>query len=203
MSDTKKINQLKIYEFIKSYIEERDYSPSVREICKAVGVNSTSTVHNYLNALEKDSLIKRDPFKPRTIRIPKNSSNKKKMVNIPIIDSIIIGNSIFSPENIKGSLPIPVDYTENMNNLFIIKAYDESMAKIKILIGDMVIFEKTDHVENGEIASVLLDNKIVMGRFFKKENYIKLQPESTSMKPIIIVNYIIIGKLVGTGRFFT
>jgi repressor LexA len=125
------------------------------------------------------------------------------MVSVPIIDSIIADNSIFSLENIKSSFPIPSDYMENMNNLFIIKAYDESMAKIKILIGDMVIFEKTDHVENGEIAAVLLDNKIVMGRFFEKENYIKLKPENRSMKPIIIVNYIVVGKLVATGRFFT
>ncbi|OAA90770.1 transcriptional repressor LexA [Clostridium ljungdahlii] len=202
MLNRKGSNQLKIYNFIKLYIKQKGYSPSIREICKAVGLSSTSSVQRDLKILENATLIKKDPAKPRTIRITKNSLDKKLLINVPIMNNIVIGNSIFSSNNIIGTFPLPISYTKNKNQLFIIKSHGESMINIGVLTGDMVILEKTNYVESGEIAAVILKNKVILERLFKSKNYIKLQPENATMKSIIVSNCTIVGKLVGVYRCY-
>lgn len=118
------------------------------------------------------------------------------------MDNIVIGNSIFSSNNIIGTFPLPISYTKNKNQLFIIKSHGESMINIGVLTGDMVILEKTNYVENGEIAAVILKNKVILERLFKRENHIKLQPENAAMKSIIVSNCTIVGKLVGVYRCY-
>lgn len=195
--------QMEIYEFIKSQIREKGYPPSVREIGAAVGLSSTSTVHGHLERLEKKGLIKRDATKPRTIEVIENSMNKKEMINVPIIGTITAGTPILAVENIEDTFPLPADYIKNNNQLFILKVYGESMIDAGILSGDFCIIEKTDSAENGDIIAALIDNEATLKRFFKEDNYIRLQPENKTMKPIIVHDCKIIGKLVGLYRQYT
>lgn len=196
-SNTRKI---KIYNFIKSYIEQKGYPPSVREICSAVGAKSTSTVHRHLKNLEKEGYIRRDSTKPRTIEIIENLDNKKEIINIPIIGTIAAGKPILAVENIEDTFPLQINYIKNKNQLFMLRIHGESMIDIGILDGDLAIIEKTNSAENGEIVAALIENEATLKRFFKEKNYIKLQPENKTMDPIIVNNCTIIGKLVGLYR---
>lgn len=196
-SNTRKI---KIYNFIKSYIEQKGYPPSVREICSAVGAKSTSTVHRHLKNLEKEGYIRRDSTKPRTIEIIENLDNKKEIINIPIIGTIAAGKPILAVENIEDTFPLQINYIKNKNQLFMLRIHGESMIDIGILDGDLAIIEKTNSAENGEIVAALIENEATLKRFFKEKDYIKLQPENKTMDPIIVNNCTIIGKLVGLYR---
>lgn len=192
--------RLQIYKYIKSYVEQKGYPPSVREICSAVGAKSTSTVHRHLERLEKDGYIKRDATKPRTIEIVENLSNKKEMVNIPIIGTIAAGKPILAVENIEDTFPLPIDYIKNRNQLFMLKIHGESMIDAGILDGDFAIIEKTNSAENGEVIAALIENEATLKRFFKESDHIRLQPENETMKPIIVPDCTIIGRLVGLYR---
>lgn len=200
MTEHRSNKQLEIYEFIKSQIREKGYPPSVREICAAVGLRSTSTVHGHLERLEKKGLIKRDPTKPRTIEVIENSCNKKEMINIPIIGTITAGMPILAIENIEDTFPLPVDYIKSNKELFILKVSGESMIETGILDGDLSIIERTNSAENGDIVVALIENEATLKRFFKEKDHIRLQPENKSMNPIIVTNCTIIGKLVGIYR---
>ncbi|WP_446899618.1 transcriptional repressor LexA [Clostridium sp. LBM24168] len=192
--------QLEIFKYIKSYVEQKGYPPSVREICSAVGAKSTSTVHRHLEKLEKDGYIKRDAAKPRTIEIVADLSNKKEMINIPIIGTIAAGKPILAVENIEDTFPLPIDYIKNREQLFMLKIHGESMINAGILNGDLAIIEKTNSAENGEIIAALIENEATLKRFFKESDHIRLQPENETMKPIIVPDCTIIGKLVGLYR---
>ncbi|MCH3963839.1 MAG: transcriptional repressor LexA [Clostridium sp.] len=192
--------RLQIYKYIKSYVEQKGYPPSVREICSAVGAKSTSTVHRHLERLEKDGYIKRDATKPRTIEIVENLSNRKEMVNIPIIGTIAAGKPILAVENIEDTFPLPIDYIKNRNQLFMLKIHGESMIDAGILDGDFAIIEKTNSAENGEVIAALIENEATLKRFFKESDHIRLQPENETMEPIIVPDCTIIGRLVGLYR---
>lgn len=192
--------RLEIYKYIKSYVEQKGYPPSVREICAAVGARSTSTVHRHLEKLEKDGYIKRDSTKPRTIEIVENFLNKKEMINIPIIGTIAAGKPILAVENIEDTFPLPIDYIKNKKQLFMLKIHGESMIDAGILDGDLAIIEKTTSAENGEIIAALIENEATLKRFFKESDHIRLQPENETMEPIIVPDCTIIGRLVGLYR---
>lgn len=191
---------IEIYEFIKSQIKEKGYAPSVREICSAVGLKSTSTVHGHLERLEKKGLIKKDPSKPRTIIVTEDKLNKKEMVNIPILGTVTAGLPILAVENIEDTFPIAVDYIKGNDELFILKIKGESMIEAGILDGDFSIIQKAISAENGDIVVALIDNEATLKRFFREENHIRLQPENKTMGPIIVNDCTIIGKLVGVYR---
>lgn len=192
--------QQEIYEFVKQQVYEKGYPPSVREICAAVGLRSTSTVHGHLSRLEKKGLIRRDPTKPRTIELIKEPFTKKEMIDIPIIGTITAGKPILAVENIEDTFSIPLNFTKNNKELFILNVSGDSMIEAGILDGDMAIFERCDTAINGDIVAALIDNEATIKRFFKEDYYIRLQPENKTMKPIIVNECKIMGKLVGLYR---
>ena len=195
-----KDKQSEIYDFLKVYTENRGFPPSVREICEAVGLKSTSTVHGHLKRLEKKGLIKRDPTKPRALEIIELNKPKKEMINIPIVGKVTAGMPILATENIEDSFPVPLDYIKHNRELFMLKVSGESMINAGINNGDLAIIEKQENAENGDIVVALIDNEATIKRFFKEKDHIRLKPENDTMKPIIVPNCSIIGKLVGLFR---
>jgi len=194
--------QQEIYEFLKTYTETKGYPPSVREICAAVSLKSTSTVHGHLKRLEKKGFIKRDPSKPRALEINELSATKKEMVNIPIVGKITAGLPILATENVEDTFPLPIDYIKHDNELFMLRVSGESMINAGINDKDLAIIESTNDAKNGEIVVALIDDSATIKRFFKEKNHIRLQPENDTMDPIIVPNCSILGKLVGIYRSY-
>lgn len=201
MIKDKKIDmQTEIYEFIKSEVINKGYPPSVREICAKVGLSSTSTVHGHLARMEKKGLIKRDPTKPRAIEILGDEGVKKELVNIPIIGKVTAGKPILAFENIEDYFTMPLEFTKNKNDLFILKISGESMIDAGIHDGDFAIIEKANSAKNGDIVVALIDDEATIKRFYREKDHIRLQPENSTMDPIIVPNCNIIGELVGIYR---
>ena len=196
-----KDKQLLIYEFLKDFTSQKGYPPTVREICKAVGLKSTSSVHGHLKHLEKEGLIKRDPTKPRALEIV-DSVVKKEMINVPIIGKVTAGLPILANENIEDSFPLPLDYVKHNNDLFMLKVSGSSMIKAGILDGDLAIIEKTQTASNGDKIVALIENEATLKTFYRENNHIRLQPENDEMEPIIVDNCSILGKLIGIYRTY-
>ncbi|MDD3225649.1 MAG: transcriptional repressor LexA [Clostridium sp.] len=195
--------EAEIYDFIKYEVIKRGYPPSVREICAETGLTSTSTVHGHLKKMEKNGLIKRDPTKPRAIELlkEKNSLSKKELIDIPIVGKVQAGQPILAVENIEDSFTLPIDYIGKKDKeLFILKISGESMIEAGIYDGDYAIIEKKNSAENGDIVVTLIDDESTIKRFFKEDNHIRLQPENSTMQPIIVKDCTIIGHLVGLYR---
>lgn len=189
-----------VYNFIKLQIKEKGYPPSVREICSGVGLSSTSSVHAHLKKLEQLGLIKRDRTKTRAIEIIDEPTYKKEIINIPIIGTVTAGQPILAIENIDDIFPMPLDYINTNKDLFMLKVHGESMIDAGILDSDLAIIEKTNSAENGDIIVALIENEATLKRFFKEDNFIRLQPENKTMKPIIVKTCKVLGKLVGLYR---
>lgn len=200
MVKAKSNKQIEIYEYIKKHILEKGYPPSVREICDAVGLRSTSTVHGHLNRLQQKGLIKKDATKPRAIELIKDTVTKKEIVDIPVIGKITAGQPILAVENIEETFSIPFNFVRSNNDLFILKVSGTSMIDAGILDGDFVIIEKKETASNGEIVAALIENEATLKRFFKEKDHIRLQPENKTMEPIIVDNCKILGTLVGLYR---
>ena len=196
-----KDKQLLIYEFLKDFTNQKGYPPTVREICKAVGLKSTSSVHGHLKQLEKEGLIKRDPTKPRALEIV-DSVIKKEMINLPIIGKVTAGLPILANENIEDSFPLPLDYVKHNNDLFMLKVSGSSMIKAGILDGDLAIIEKTQTASNGDKIVALIENEATLKTFYRENDHIRLQPENDEMEPIIVDNCSILGKLIGIYRTY-
>ena len=194
--------QQEVYDFIKEQIHQKGYPPSVREICKAVNLSSTSSVHGHLQRLEKRGLIKRDHTKTRAIELTNKDNDDigKEMINVPIIGKITAGLPILAVENIEDKFPLPADYIKNNKDLFMLKVSGTSMIEAGILDGDYVILEKASTCNNGDIVAALIENEATLKRFFLEEDHIRLQPENSSMEPIIVSDCQVLGKLVGLYR---
>ena len=195
--------QKEILEYIKSQILERGFPPAVREICEAVNLKSTSSVHSHLETLEKNGYIRRDPTKPRAIEILDDSFNltRREMVNVPIIGQVAAGEPILAQENIENYFPIPTEFMPN-NKTFLLKVKGESMINAGILDGDMVLVEQTPAASNGEMVVALVDDGATVKTFYKEEGIFRLQPENDTMDPIIVTDVTILGKVIGVFRFF-
>jgi repressor LexA len=202
MLEGKNNKQHEIYEYIKNSVLNKGYPPSVREICDAVGLRSTSTVHGHLERLEKKGLIKRDPTKPRAIELMKESVTKREIIDIPIIGKITAGLPILAVENIEDTFSIPINFIKNSNELFILNVSGTSMIEAGIFDGDMAIIEKCNTASNGEIVVALIENEATLKRFFKEKDHIRLQPENSTMEPIIVKDCQILGKLAGIYRSY-
>lgn len=198
--EQKRDKQMEIYEYIKKKLHEKGYPPSVREICEAVGLSSTSTVHGHLTRLEKKGFIRRDPTKPRAIELLKESIISKEMLDIPIIGKVTAGAPILAVENIEDTFSIPINFLRSNKNLFILNVSGESMIEAGINDGDLAIIEETNSAVNGDIVVALIENSATIKRFFKEKTYIRLQPENKTMSPIIVDDCKILGKLVGLFR---
>ena len=194
--------QLEIYEFLKIYTENKGYPPSVREICEAVNLRSTSTVHGHLKRLESKGLIKRDPTKPRALEIIEISNSKKEMLNIPIIGKVTAGAPILATENIEDTFPIPIEYIKHNDELFMLKVTGDSMINAGINDGDYAIIEKAPTAENGDIVVALIENEATIKTFYKEKDHIRLQHENDTLSPIIVEDCSILGKLVGLFRAY-
>lgn len=192
--------QMEILEFIKTEISRKGYPPSVREICNAVGLRSTSTVHGHLARLEKKGLIRRDPTKPRAIEILDDNYNKKELIEVPIVGSVAAGIPILAVENIEDKFPLPFDYFPYSGKMFILQVKGESMIGCGILNGDFLIVEQQSTANNGDIVVALVEDSATVKRFFKEDGHIRLQPENPVMDPIIVDNCNILGKVVGLFR---
>ena len=193
--------QLLIYEFLKDFTSQKGYPPTVREICKAVGLKSTSSVHGHSKQLEKEGLIKRDPTKPRALEIV-DSVVKKEMINVPIIGRVTAGLPILANENIEDSFPLPLDYVKHNNDLFMLKISGSSMIKAGIIDGDFAIIERTQTASNGDKIVALIENEATLKTFYRENDHIRLQPENDEMEPIIVDNCSILGKLIGIYRTY-
>ena len=195
--------QQEILEYIKSQILERGFPPAVREICEAVNLKSTSSVHSHLETLEKNGYIRRDPTKPRAIEILDDNFNltRREMVNVQIIGQVAAGQPILAEQNIEDYFPIPVERMPNKQT-FLLKVKGESMINAGILDGDLVLVQEEKTASNGDMVVALIDDGATVKTFYKEEGVIRLQPENDFMDPIIVQDVSILGKVIGVMRFF-
>ena len=195
--------QEEILNYIKNEILERGFPPAVREICQAVGLKSTSSVHSHLESLERNGYIRRDPTKPRAIEILDESFNmiRREMVNVPIIGTVAAGQPILAEQNIEGYFPIPTEYMPNKQSLML-KVKGESMINAGIFDGDKVLVKQQATAENGDIVVALVDDSATVKTYYKENGHYRLQPENDSMDPIIVDKCEILGKVFGVFRIF-
>ncbi|MCR5215816.1 MAG: transcriptional repressor LexA [Lachnospiraceae bacterium] len=193
--------QMEILEFIKSEILHRGYPPSVRDICDAVNLKSTSSVHSHLETLEKNGYIRRDPSKPRTIEIIDDSFNltRRDMVNVPMLGDVAAGDPILAVQHINNFFPIPTEFLP-MGEIFMLEVHGDSMINVGIFDGDHIIVRKQNTASNGEIVVALIDDSSTVKRFYKEGDHIRLQPENDALDPIIVPDCQIMGKVVGLVR---
>ena len=195
--------QREILEYIKAEILNKGYPPAVREICEAVKLKSTSSVHAHLETLEKNGYIRCDPTKPRAIEIVDENFNltRREMVNVPIIGRVAAGEPILAVENIENYFPIPAEFMPN-EQTFILQVQGESMVNAGILDGDYILVEQQTTANDGDMVVALVDDSATVKTFYKENGYYRLQPENDFMEPIIVSDVMIMGKVIGTFRFF-
>lgn len=195
------IKQKEILEYIKNEIINKGYPPAVREICEAVHLRSTSSVHSHLETLEKNGYIRRDPTKPRAIEIVDDSFNmsRREMVNIPIVGTVTAGQPILAVENIEGYFPLLSEDVPR-GEAFMLHVKGESMINAGILDGDRIIVERQSTARNGEMIVALIDDSVTVKTFYKENGHFRLQPENDSMDPIIVNDLQILGKVKGLYR---
>ncbi len=194
--------QREILEYIKSEILNKGYPPAVRDICDAVSLKSTSSVHSHLETLEKNGYIRRDPTKPRAIEIVDESFNlsRRELVNVPMLGRVAAGEPILAVENIESYFPIPAEYMPNRET-FMLKIKGESMINAGIFDGDSILVQQQNTANNGDIVVALLEDSATVKTFYKENGHFRLQPENDSMDPILVDNVEILGKVFGVFRF--
>ena len=193
--------QQEILEYITSCILSKGYPPAVREICEAVHLKSTSSVHSHLETLEKNGYIRRDPTKPRAIEIMDDdfSLTRREVVNVPIIGTVAAGEPLLAEQNIADYFPIPVEMLPNLPT-FMLKVHGHSMINAGIFDGDTVIVAQQNTAANGDIVIALIDDSATAKRFYKEDGHYRLQPENDAMEPIITDHVDILGKVIGLVR---
>ena len=196
--------QMEVLRFIKGELNKKGYPPSVREICGAVSLKSTSTVHGHLERLEKKGYIRRDPSKPRAIEVLDGDNfmpSRKEMVNVPIIGKVAAGVPILAHENIEDYFPVPVDFLGNQESFMLIVKGD-SMINAGILNGDYIIVQKQNTARNGDFVVALINDEATVKTYYKEKDYFRLQPENPYLLPIIVKEVNILGKVIGVFRSF-
>ena len=193
------LNQQRILDYIKSEIELKGYPPSVREICQAVGLKSTSTVHAHLNHLEEQGLIRRDSTKPRALEVLDGSHQRGR--SVPLVGRVTAGLPILAVENIEDHLVLPQSLL-GQDDCFCLRVQGESMIEAGIYDGDIVVIRQQDSADNGEIVVALVEDEATLKRIFYEDGHVRLQPENSTMAPIIVENATVLGKLVALFRLF-
>ena len=193
--------QKDILEYIKGQILCKGYPPAVREICEAVNLKSTSSVHAHLESLEKNGYIRRYPTKPRAIEIIDDEFNltRREIVNVPVIGNVAAGAPLLAVEHIENYFPMPAEMLPNKET-YMLNVKGDSMVNVGIFDGDKVLCEKTSTASNGEIVVALVDDSATVKRFFKENGHYRLQPENDYMDPIIVDRCDVIGKVIGLFR---
>ena len=198
-----------ILDFINDEIDKKGYPPSVREICKAVGLSSTSTVHGYLQRLEKNGYLRKAPTKPRALQVLDDKSKRrrkendtlpqKELAEVPVVGKVTAGQPILAVENIEDTFPLPVEMTKN-SEVFALHVSGDSMIEAGILDGDLVIVRQQTTCNNGDIVVALLEEEATVKRFYKEDGFFRLQPENQMMEPIIVKDVTVLGKVIGVFR---
>lgn len=195
--------QQEILDFIKSEILHKGYPPAVRDICEAVHLKSTSSVHSHLESLEKNGYIRRDPTKPRAIEIIDENFYmlRHEVVNVPLVGTVAAGQPLLAVENIESYFPIPAEYMPNAET-FMLKVKGDSMMNAGIFDGDQILVQQQSTAQNGDIVVALIDDSATVKTFYKENGHYRLQPENDSMNPIIVDEVTILGKVFGVFRVF-
>ena len=195
--------QQEILNFIKAEILHKGYPPAVRDICEAVHLKSTSSVHSHLETLEKNGYIRRDPTKPRAIEVMEENFYmlRHEIVNVPVVGSVAAGEPLLAAENIESYFPIPAEYVPDAE-VFMLKVKGESMVNAGILDGDHILVRQQLSAQNGDIVVALLDDSATVKTFYKENGHFRLQPENDSMEPILTDDVAILGKVFGVFRLF-
>lgn len=193
--------QEEILEYIKEEILKRGYPPAVREICEAVDLKSTSSVHSHLETLEKNGYIRRDPTKPRAIEICDDSFQmvRKEMVSLPVVGNVAAGCPILAEQNIEDYFPVPANMVPSGES-FILKVRGDSMINVGIFNGDQIFVNSTNTARNGDTVVALINDEATVKTFYKEKGHIRLQPENDTMEPIIVDDCTIVGKVFGVFR---
>jgi len=193
--------QVKVLEFLKDFIKEKGYAPSVREICDAVGLKSTSTAHGYLERLELKGFIKKDPQRPRTLIICDGSSDMiyENLVNVPVVGRVAAGSPILAIENIEDYVTLPYSFVRS-ENVFILNVKGDSMVEAGILEGDKLLARKQNWAQNGDIVIAMIEDEATVKRYYIEEDRIRLQPANSLYEPIYAQEVNILGKVVGLMR---
>lgn len=195
--------QSEILEYIKSEIINRGFPPAVREICEAVNLKSTSSVHSHLETLEKNGYIRRDPTKPRAIEILDDNFNmvRREMVNVPIVGRVAAGQPILAVENIEGYFPVPAEFMPK-EPTFMLRVKGDSMVNAGIFDGDQILVKEQKTAENGDKVVALIEDGATVKTYYKEDGHYRLQPENDYMDPIIVAGDLdILGKVIGVFRF--
>ncbi|MCI8629466.1 MAG: transcriptional repressor LexA [Firmicutes bacterium] len=193
--------QQQILSYLKSEVQKKGYPPSVREICQAVGLKSTSTVHAHLSRLEKKGYIRRNPTKPRAIEIL-DQTDKKDVVEVPIVGTITAGTPILAVQNIEDTFPLPVNFLNYDTDVFMLRVKGESMIEAGIFDRDLILVRQQSSADNGDIVVALLEDSATVKTYYKEKDYIRLQPENATMSPIITKDVKVLGKVIGLFRKF-
>ena len=205
--------QMKILGFMKEVIKTKGYPPTVREICEAMHIKSTSTVHKDIETLVKDGYLKKDPSKPRALMVVDKLSSggatvleqaSHQVIDIPVVGRVAAGQPILAEQNIDDSFPVPTRFVNGGTN-FMLTVHGDSMIDAGIYDGDYILVEQTTDAHNGEIVVALVDGfetEATVKTFYKEEDHIRLQPENKTMSPIIVNNAHIVGKVKGVFRYF-
>lgn len=194
--------QREILEYIKSEILNKGYPPAVRDICEAVHLKSTSSVHSHLETLEKNGYIRRDPTKPRAIEIIDDSFNlvRREVVNVPLLGRVAAGEPLLAVEHVESYFPIPAEYMPNQE-CFMLTVKGESMVNAGIFDGDEILVQRQSDAQNGDMVVALVDDSATVKTFYKEDGYYRLQPENDTMAPILVDHVEILGKVFGIMRF--
>ena len=195
--------QQEILDYIKEETIKKGYPPTVRDICEAVNLKSTSSVHAHLSTLERNGLIRRDPTKPRAIEIIDEGFQmvRQEMTSIPIVGQVAAGQPILAEENISGYFPLPVEYVPN-SETFVLKVKGDSMINAGIHSGDSIFVQSCNSAHNGDSVVALIDDSATVKTFYKEKDHIRLQPENDTMEPIIVKECTILGKVFGVFRLY-
>lgn len=207
MSKPLTTRQKSVYEFIESYILQKGYGPTVREIAEAVHLSSPSTVHVHLKTLEEKGYIVRDPLKSRSIALPGTheqeeafgSTGSSNTLSLPLVGNVAAGEPILAEHNVETTLQLPTEIVGDSAS-FILAVHGESMIEAGINDGDYVVVKEQQVARNGEIIVALIDDGATVKRFFKEKDHIRLQPENSTMDPIITRDCTIVGKVVAVLR---
>lgn len=202
-SKTPGVKQQEILDFLKKFIMERGFPPSVREICEGVNLSSTSTVHSHLEALEEKGYIRREGAKSRTIELVDDQFNfaRREVSNVPMVGTVTAGQPILAVENLSGYFPVPVDYLPN-SQTFMLKVKGESMINAGILDGDQILIKQQNTAKNGDMVVALIDDSVTVKTFYKEDGHYRLQPENDTMDPIIVDHCEILGIVIGLFRIY-
>lgn len=191
-----------IFHYISACMKENGYAPSVRDICAALQIHSTSTVHQYLRRLDAKGYIHRDVGKSRAVSIQPTEQEPENMLRVPILGKVTAGRPITAVQNFDGYVDFPASMVHGSKQLFALKVYGESMQEAGIMDGDIVVVEGRSYADNGDIVVAMIEDEATVKRYFRENGRIRLQPENSSMQPIYATDVSILGKVIANFRFY-